>query len=744
MITAERGDSIELGLLVNPVSVPRGPAGSPAEHPPIDDMLTAAPLESNGPVQITIRISHKYAPSDTHQGVDHPKDVVTTEIRPKPYFSTLLLRRILRQIGANLISDLPPPEAFTSGRTCDLEMVLDRVPVPVPLHVIEETATRSMGDPSLEQLSSFGETLKGKRVTLYASVRGSFAHHLTSYLTAWGMDVTHVSPDGQVDGFADHSQEDDWIPPYGQSSSNADERPAPIESPSFIMVDDDVDVLKERLQALRFEHQPSFMGSGLKKRPPLASRARSTSQMARLMGPMSNFGRPVIPVVILHFTSLANYKVVRDIMTSITISYTATSTPLPEVMIIPKPAGPRRFLTALHTAVTKPIVDPLFMPIATSPISPGLRDSDGSFFAMGANEMNTSGSANGSVGAGLQTQSPTTKQGPRPRSSRTNSDRSTRSISDAANNTAGIPPSPLALPDNVEYFSAAAAQKLGSSPSSGLVIQSPDGQTTGIYFHPRSKNNSRIFSSSPVEKGNGQPSGSDKPNATRTPNGKTRLENGPMGSFSSLHNIQPRRQEDTSPTIYMQPAMKRSGSSSSSQAASSPRIKTAVPTEDVRQSEQSPVPPPSSIVPVARMKSDERPGSVVGLPSPEPTSPPPRRAAPKRGSDARNAAAANKKRGKTALSDNTVVPPISVLIVDGMSVFPVDLICSRLNPHFFWCPDNPINQTILSTFMKRKRIKYDLASNGQEAVQKWRTGGFHLILVSVYSHMHISDVDKVF
>jgi len=31
--------------------------------------------------------------------------------------------------------------------------------------------------------------------------------------------------------------------------------------------------------------------------------------------------------------------------------------------------------------------------------------------------------------------------------------------------------------------------------------------------------------------------------------------------------------------------------------------------------------------------------------------------------------------------------------------------------------------------MKRKKIKYDLASNGQEAVQKWRTGEFHLILV---------------
>jgi osomolarity two-component system response regulator SSK1 len=44
--------------------------------------------------------------------------------------------------------------------------------------------------------------------------------------------------------------------------------------------------------------------------------------------------------------------------------------------------------------------------------------------------------------------------------------------------------------------------------------------------------------------------------------------------------------------------------------------------------------------------------------------------------------------------------------------------------------DNPINQTILVTFMKKKKIKYDVAKNGLEAVQKWKTGGFHLILVS--------------
>ena len=44
-------------------------------------------------------------------------------------------------------------------------------------------------------------------------------------------------------------------------------------------------------------------------------------------------------------------------------------------------------------------------------------------------------------------------------------------------------------------------------------------------------------------------------------------------------------------------------------------------------------------------------------------------------------------------------------------------------------PDNPINQTLLSTFMRKKKIKYDVAKNGEEAVEKWRSGRFHLILV---------------
>ena len=32
--------------------------------------------------------------------------------------------------------------------------------------------------------------------------------------------------------------------------------------------------------------------------------------------------------------------------------------------------------------------------------------------------------------------------------------------------------------------------------------------------------------------------------------------------------------------------------------------------------------------------------------------------------------------------------------------------------------------------MRKKKIKYDVAKNGEEAVHKWRSGVFHLILVS--------------
>ncbi|KAI1819678.1 CheY-like protein [Xylaria intraflava] len=73
-----------------------------------------------------------------------------------------------------------------------------------------------------------------------------------------------------------------------------------------------------------------------------------------------------------------------------------------------------------------------------------------------------------------------------------------------------------------------------------------------------------------------------------------------------------------------------------------------------------------------------------------------------------------KKRGidppslPPGLLDNTV-PPINILIVE----------------------DNIINLRLLEAFVKRLKVRWQTAVNGKEAVDKWRAGGFHLVLMDI-------------
>lgn len=55
------------------------------------------------------------------------------------------------------------------------------------------------------------------------------------------------------------------------------------------------------------------------------------------------------------------------------------------------------------------------------------------------------------------------------------------------------------------------------------------------------------------------------------------------------------------------------------------------------------------------------------------------------------------------------VPPINVLIVE----------------------DNVINLRLLEQFMRRLKVRWKTAMNGREAVNTWRTGGFHLVLMDI-------------
>ncbi|KAI0506186.1 hypothetical protein F5B22DRAFT_476410 [Xylaria bambusicola] len=58
---------------------------------------------------------------------------------------------------------------------------------------------------------------------------------------------------------------------------------------------------------------------------------------------------------------------------------------------------------------------------------------------------------------------------------------------------------------------------------------------------------------------------------------------------------------------------------------------------------------------------------------------------------------------------DTAVPPINILIVE----------------------DNMINLRLLEAFVKRLKVRWQTAVNGREAVDKWRAGGFHLVLMDI-------------
>jgi len=95
---------------------------------------------------------------------------------------------------------------------------------------------------------------------------------------------------------------------------------------SFIFIDDDVTVLRERLRKLRL-HQ-AYPLTLSRKRPSLAAhhRPRSTSQVPRTTGASSP-----PPVVIVHFTSLTNYKLVKEVIQSDLASHPGATSAIPEV-----------------------------------------------------------------------------------------------------------------------------------------------------------------------------------------------------------------------------------------------------------------------------------------------------------------------------------------------------------------------------------------------------------------------------
>lgn len=101
-------------------------------------------------------------------------------------------------------------------------------------------------------------------------------------------------------------------------------------------------------------------------------------------------------------------------------------------------------------------------------------------------------------------------------------------------------------------------------------------------------------------------------------------------------------------------------------------------------------------------------------PAPEATpakvaTPPPRPSSPRASSTRPRRSKKSSEYPNPANMLNGSVPPINVLIVE----------------------DNPINLKLLEAFVKRLKVRWQTAMNGRDAVKKWRTGGFHLVLMDI-------------
>ncbi len=213
-------------------------------------------------------------------------------------------------------------------------------------------------------------------------------------------------------------------------------------------------------------------------RPSMAARTRSSPQVRAIQGvsPLNIPDPSSKPPILIHFTSLANYNPVRDVVSSI-LSITPPSAFLtpPDVLVIPKPVGPRRFLTALHTAVNRPLIDPYFTPIANSPRSPG-----GGYFPRTPAGVESVPNRNSYITGNLETtQADIGGYIDAGRQGGTVQARESPALSSTGKSS--TPSAEILATPAVEYFSEAVS-KMGASAVSGIMVQSPDGRPYGMYF----------------------------------------------------------------------------------------------------------------------------------------------------------------------------------------------------------------------------------------------------------------------
>lgn len=467
-------------------------------------------------------------------------------------------------------------------------------------------------EPSLKDLNKFIEQLKGLKMVLHAPEQSIFAKHMTSCLASWNTDISHVpvTPSHQKTPTTEEEESEftftTAIPTTPPVPSPAiEEEHLHSIPPSFILIDDDVATLENKLG--EFRTQP----------PASANVLQQAHQGRRNHYNKKNFFHQGTTAII-HFTSLNHYRAVRETIAGYAfLPSSRDAFSMPRVVVVPKPAGPRRFLTALHTAWNNSVVEPHFSAIATSPSSP----MPPILSMLVQREIAAAAAANANVTSPQQ-------QDLLPRVSPGN-DHSPGSVSTPAGTVRRRPLSGIFSPPTDNYFSSQQPRRRSTNTS-----------TVPTEFVDIDCNPPDRISPLPC-----------LPDVISLPDTVTN---------TNVNNV-----NVTTPNTNTVPTM---------------NLGTTLDTDPIVTEISAPIVPE---VPTLKKKL---------------------------GRTMSNFKLHKKKRKDRGIPFADVVsPPINVLIVE----------------------DNIINQAILSAWMKKHKIKFSVASNGLEAVNKWKTGGFHLILMDI-------------
>ncbi|KAI8580266.1 hypothetical protein K450DRAFT_237654 [Umbelopsis ramanniana AG] len=554
-------------------------------------------------------------------------------------------------------------------------------------------------------LENFYELLKDMKIALYAMENSHFAKHLTNCLTNWSMNITHFSINElrqQLDSVgSDRTLKDAVSSPPTTSVSYPHQAPFPVSpgspytSPAttenerydttdakFIIIDDDIPTLKRQIM-----NRQAAVASDASIRPRTSNRRTKGGFNGRLdirypeISPQST---------IIFFTSLKNYKQVREIMMSNVNPWSKQSYALAHIVAVPKPACPRRILTALFTAWNKKSVDPQFTPIASLPTSPL-----------------TSNSSYSSQSNYQEHMSPPTPHG----------DGYIMVDSNGRKHERGID-SPLARDTETGHYFSPSYSTLHPSMGNSLKNHaSPAGMVVdeGMLFVPgnrtphslpRTKNPTKKSQLSPKAQ---SPTKQDKfleaphPNETsadynasgipktRTPyTNSNEFLNGGSPAHMAVGDDLSSKVSDTSTC--------KSGTSPITIVTDTTHSRNTTPDLDDKLGDA--MPPVDGPLPTPHLTGDMQVDYQKQAPD---------QLQPPKLPDKATLRRASLKRKKKLSLNKSVSPSIQVLIVE----------------------DNIINQVILSKWMKNHGIKYEVASNGQEAFDKWSQGAFHLILMDI-------------